>query len=207
MAGEVERWDTRYHTGDTPWETGHPSTELQRVVAEDKIAPCPMLELGCGTGGNAVWLAQRGFDVTALDISPLAIERARQRAAAAGVNVRFLLADVLDGPDVGGPFGFFFDRGCYHIVRELDLAAYLRVLERGLRPSAAGLVLAGNARRPRTGPPIVTEEQIRAELGRLFEVVRLREFQFDLAPGETERHLGWSVLLRKRAAPDVGASL
>ena len=98
---------------------------------------------------------------------------------------------------MGGPFGFFFDRGCYHIVRELDLAAYLRLLERALRPGATGLVLAGNARRPRTGPPIVTEDEIRAELGRLFEVVRLREIQFDLAPGETERHLGWSCLLRR----------
>jgi SAM-dependent methyltransferase len=198
---DVEHWDTRYRTGDTPWETGRPSSELQRVVAEDRIAPCPALELGCGTGVNAVWLAQRGFDVTALDVSPLAVERARQRAAAAGANVRFLTADILAGPDVGGPFGFFFDRGCYHIVRELDLTAYLRLLERVLRPGATGLVLAGNARQPRTGPPVVTEEQIRAELGRLFEVVRLREFQFDLAVGDDERHLGWSCLLRKRAAP------
>ncbi len=199
MAGEVEHWDTRYQTGDTPWETGHPSTELQRVVAEDEIAPCPALELGCGTGRNAVWLAQRGFDVTALDISPLAVERARQRAATAGVNVRFLLADVLADPDVGGPFGFFFDRGCYHVVRQLDLAAYLRLLERALRPGATGLVLAGNARLPRTGPPPVSEDELRTELGRLFEFVRLREFQFDLAPGDAERHLGWSCLLRKRA--------
>jgi SAM-dependent methyltransferase len=201
MAEELERWDTRYRTGDTPWETGHPSNELQRVVAEDKIAPCPALELGCGTGGNAVWLAQRGFDVTALDISPLAIERARQRAAGAGANVRFLVADILSGPDVGGPFGFFFDRGCYHIVRELDLGAYLRLLERALRPGATGLVLAGNARRPRTGPPVVTEEQIRGELGRLFEVVRLREFQFDPTPDDGGPHLGWSCLVRRRAAP------
>jgi methyl halide transferase len=201
MAEEVEHWDTRYRTGNTPWETGHPSTELQRVITEDKIAPCPALELGCGTGGNAVWLAQRGFDVTALDISPLAIERARQRAAAAGANVRFLAADLVAGPDVGGPFGFFFDRGCYHIVRELDLTAYLRLLERALRPGATGLVLAGNASRPRTGPPVVTEEQIRGELGRLFEVVRVREFQFDPTPEDGGPHLGWSCLLRRRAAP------
>ena len=196
---EIERWETRYRTGDTPWDTGRPSAELQRVVAEGRLAPCPALELGCGTGSNAVWLAQRGFDVTAVDISPLAIERARARAAAGGADVRFLTADVLAGPDVGGIFGFFFDRGCYHIVREMDLVAYLRLLERVLRPGATGLVLTGNARLPRTGPPVVSEDEIRRELGQLFEVVRLREFQFDLA-GDDERHLGWSCLLRKRTA-------
>jgi SAM-dependent methyltransferase len=201
MSDVDRRWEMRYQTGDTPWETGYPSTELQRVIAEDQIAPCPALELGCGTGVNAVWLAQRGFDVTALDISPLAVERARQRAAAAGVSVHFLLADVLASPDVGGPFGFVFDRGCYHILREEDLAGYLGLLERALRPGATGLVLAGNARLPRTGPPVVTEEEIRTELGRLLEVVRLREFRWDPAPGDGGPHLGWSCLLRKRAAP------
>jgi SAM-dependent methyltransferase len=196
---DIEHWETRYRTGDVPWETGRPSSELQRVIAEDHIAPCPALELGSGTGTNAVWLAQCGFDMTAVDISPLAVERARQRAAAAGANVRFLTADVLAGPEVGGPFGFFFDRGCYHIVREVDLAAYLRLLERALRPGATGLVLAGNARLPRTGPPVVSEEEIRRELGQLFEVVRLREFQFD-ADTDGDPHLGWSCLLRRRAA-------
>jgi SAM-dependent methyltransferase len=197
---DVNRWETRYQTGDTPWETGHPSTELQRVIAADKITPCATLELGCGTGGNAVWLAQHGFDVTALDISPLAVERARRRAAAAGANVRFLTADVLASPDVGGSFGFFFDRGCYHIVRDEGLAGYLGLLERAVRPGATGLVLTGNARLPRTGPPVVSEEQIRRELGQTFEIVRLREFQFD-ADSDGDPHLGWSCLLRKRAAP------
>jgi SAM-dependent methyltransferase len=194
---DVERWEGRYRTGDTPWDTGRPSSELQRVIAEDHIAPCAALELGCGTGTNAVWLAQRGFDVTALDISPLAVERAGQRAAVAGANVRFLTADALADPDVGGPFGFFFDRGCYHIVRDMNLTGYLRLLESTLRPGATGLVLAGNARLPRTGPPIVTEDEIRRELGRLFEVVRLREFQFD-ADSDGDPHLGWSCLLQRR---------
>jgi SAM-dependent methyltransferase len=194
---DTERWETRYRTGDIPWETGHASTELQRVIAEGGIAPCPALELGCGTGVNAVWLAQHGFDVTALDLSPLAVERARERAATAGARVRFLQADILAGPDVGGPFGFFFDRGCYHIVREVDLSGYLRLLERALRPGATGLVLTGNARLPRTGPPVVREEEIRRELGQLFEVVRLREFQFDRALSDDSRHLGWSCLLRR----------
>jgi SAM-dependent methyltransferase len=76
---DVSRWNQRYEKGDTPWDTGQPSSELQRVVAELALRPCRALELGCGTGANAVWLAQQGFDVTALDLSNWAVERARQR--------------------------------------------------------------------------------------------------------------------------------
>jgi hypothetical protein len=145
-----------------------------------------------------VWLAQQGFDVAAVDLAPLAIERARERAKAAGASVRFLTASVLDPPDLGGPFPFFFDRGCYHVVRRVDAAAYLGTLERVTAAGSVGLVLAANAREPHDpGPPVVSEEEIRAELGRMFEIVRLREFRFDPGPGRDEHFLAWSCLLRR----------
>lgn len=194
------RWNERYEKGDTPWETGHPSSELERVLAEVPIRPGRALEPGCGTGVNAVWLAQQGFDVTALDLSPLAIDRARQRADEAGARVHFLAADVLDPPaELSGPFDFFFDRGCYHVVRREDPAAYLDALLRLTRPGTLGLVLAGNAREPHEpGPPVVSEEQIRAELGPLFDILHLGEFRFDQVEGQGVRFLGWSCLLRRR---------
>jgi methyl halide transferase len=195
MADINTDWENRYRTNDTPWETGHPSTELLRVVAEAKIIPCPALELGCGTGTNAIWLTQQGFNVTAIDLSPLAIERARAKATAVKVAVEFVVGDLVTAPELVGPFGFFFDRGVYHIVRTVDLAGYLRVLERTLKPGAMGLILAGNARLGRTGPPIVAEAEMRGELARLFEIVHLREFNFDAVDGQT--HLGWSCLLRR----------
>jgi SAM-dependent methyltransferase len=195
------RWDERYEKGDTPWETGQPSSELRRVLAEVAIRPCRALELGCGTGASAVWLARQGFDVTALDLSPRAIERARRRAEGAGVRIRFLVADVLDPPaEPAGPFDFFFDRGCYHVVRREDPAGYGETLRRLTRPGALGLVLAGNAREPhQPGPPTVSEEQLREDFGRLFDVVRLREFRFDQVEADGTRFLGWSCLLRRRA--------
>jgi methyl halide transferase len=118
---DVARWENRYATGDTPWDSGQPSTELQRVIADEKIQPCRAIELGCGTGTSAVWLASQGFDVTAVDLSPLALARAEARAAAEGVRIRFLTADVLNPCDLGAPYEFFFDRGCYHVVRRLDV--------------------------------------------------------------------------------------
>src|SRR5437660_8061022 len=174
------QWNDRYRDGNLPWDTGQPSSELQRVLELNTIQPCPAIELGCGTGTNSVWLAQQGFDVLGVDLSPLALERAEQRAKAAGVKVRFVAADVLNPPDLGGPYPFFFDRGCYHVVRRIDVGRYLRTLERVTASGSVGLVLAGNAREPHTpGPPVVSEDAIRGEVGKGFEVVRLREFRFD----------------------------
>jgi SAM-dependent methyltransferase len=192
------RWEERYRTGDIPWDTGKPSSELQRVVAEDRITSCRTLELGCGTGVNAVWLAAQGFDVTAVDLSPLAIERARQRAADAGVTVNFLSVDILNPPDLGEPFAFIFDRGCYHAVRRSDAPGYLRTLQRLTAPGTRGLVLTGNAKQDHNqGPPVVSEAEIRAELGSVFTIERLREFYFDEVAGVPQRFLGWSCLLKR----------
>src|ERR1043165_10138635 len=198
---EPARWDERYEKGAAPWETGQPSSELRRVLAETAIEPCRALELGCGTGASAVWLAQQGFDVIAIDLSGVAIDRARQRASDAGVRVNFFAADVLKPPtELVGSFDFFFDRGCYHVVRREDVTAYLDTLRCLIRPGTVGLVLAGNAREPHVpGPPTVTEEQIRTELGTLFDTVHLREFHFDQVEVDGSRFLGWSCLLRRNA--------
>ncbi len=192
-------WDKRYSDGDAPWDTGLPSTELMRVVAEQKISPCRAVDLGCGTGANSVWLAQKGFDVTAVDISSLAIEAARKRATDAGVDVEFVCADVLDLPDLGEPFSFFFDRGCYHVVRRVDAVLYANEVHKILADNAIGLVLAGNAReKHEVGPPVVSEESLRQELNHRFLVEGVREFRFDSPPGSDEAFLAWSCLVRKQ---------
>lgn len=192
-------WNDRYRDGNLPWDTGRPSAELQRVVRHHSIQPCRALELGCGTGTNCVWLAQQGFEMTGIDVAPLAVEQAKNRAQAAAVKAHFLAADVLQLPDLEGSFGFFFDRGCYHAVRRNAPEQYAPAVARQLASGARGLILAGNAREPHDpGPPVVTEEQLRDELGRAFQILDLHEFRFDEAPGVAERFLGWSCLVEKR---------
>src|SRR5580765_705569 len=192
-------WNDRYRDGDLPWDTGRPSSELQRVVRQNAIPPCRALEIGCGTGTNSVWLAQQGFEVTGVDLAPLAVELAEKRARSAGIHARFAVADMLDLADLGGPFGFFFDRGCYHAVRRSAPDKYAPAVARQLSSGARGLILAGNAREPHDpGPPVVTEEQIRDELGLAFEILDLHEFRFDEVPGVPEQFLGWSCLVEKR---------
>lgn len=193
-------WDSHYQSGEPPWETGEPSAELARVIAEETIQPCRVIELGCGTGINAVWLAQQGFDVTGVDSSRLAIDKARQRATEANVNVRLVVDDVLHLAEDYQPFPFFFDRGCYHAVRQIDAPGYVRTLKRVTMPGAVGLLLTGNARCPPPegqGPPVVSAEELHAELEPVFQIVRLREFYFDTVQKSGPAHLAWSCLVRR----------
>jgi SAM-dependent methyltransferase len=204
---DADHWDVQYRAGPLAWETGRPSAELAHVLTEWAIRPCRAIELGCGTGTNAVWLASRGFDVTAVDLSCLAIRRAIRRAASAGVGVHFRIGDLRGWQDFEGPFEFFYDGGCYHAVRLEDPDGYFATLDHVLQPGALGLVLLGNDREPEddAGPPGVDEATIRREFGGLFEVLRLREFRFDAPPGG-RHYLGWSCLLRRRIATRNWAS-
>lgn len=196
---EQSDWNDRYRDGNLPWDTGRPSSELQRVFSQNMIQPCRALDVGCGTGVNSVWLAQQGFDVTGIDLAPLAVEQAAKRARDAGVKAHFLAADILHLPDWGEPFAFFFDRGCYHAVRRNAPGEYAPAVAQRLASGARGLVLAGNAREPHDpGPPVVTEQEIRDELGVAFQILDLQEFRFDEAPGVPARFLGWSCLVGKR---------
>jgi len=198
-------WNERYSTRQTPWDSGKHSPELDRVVDERPIKPCRMLEIGCGTGTNAIFLAQRGFAVTAVDVSSLAVDQAHAKAKQAGVNIDFRVADILRGADLGPPFDFVFDRGVYHHLRTIDLWGFLTALSRVTKSGGHYLTLAGNANDrsdPEIGPPRVHAHEICGELNALFELIELREFVFDgiVIGGVSVSPLGWSGLFRRRPA-------
>lgn len=199
MPDMTTHWDNRYATANTPWDSGLTSKELRRVLDELQLSSGRALELGCGSGTNAVYLAQRGFDVTAVDFAPLAIERAQKLAAAHGVTVTWQCHDVCNFTAPNAPYDFLFDRGCYHCARRVDLAGYLQTLEHATAVGSRYLVLTGNANEKREpGPPTLHEHEIRGELGGLFDVEWIRPFHFEDA-GEVQGPLGWSCLLRRKA--------
>ncbi|MFH1268969.1 MAG: class I SAM-dependent methyltransferase, partial [Planctomycetota bacterium] len=173
-------WDTIYREGVPPWETGLPSGELIRVLDEGIVSPGITLEVGCGTGADAVYLAQRGFEVTGVDSSPMAVERARARSRLENAAVCFALADVFEFVETAEPFDFIYDAGFYHFIRQTDLNRYFDLLWRTTRPGSYYLALTGSTGEAADGgPPQVSEEEIRSELGRLLEFVHLRHFRFE----------------------------
>ena len=98
-----------------PWDIG-PREELVELVESGRIAPSRAIDLGCGTGSNAVFLAQHGFDVTAVDYAASAIEKARERAKATGARVKFVEDDLTNLRHVSGPFDFLVD---YSVLDDL----------------------------------------------------------------------------------------
>lgn len=93
-AEPAEFWENRYAGTERAW-SGRVNATLMSVVAD--LAPGRALDLGCGEGGDAVWLARHGWDVTGIDISPTAVRRATEAARAAGLDparVRFLAVDL-----------------------------------------------------------------------------------------------------------------
>lgn len=197
MANTDRDWNARYQAGELPWDSGLPSRELGRVLDAAGIAPCRALELGCGTGTNAVALAQRGFEVTAVDCAASAIKIARTKAEVAGVQVDWIVADVQKFGDGIAPFDFIFDRGCYHCCRRVDLAGYQATLRNVTKPGTLMLCLAGNINEQSdSGIPRVSEDDLRREFGPLFEFCFRRPFHFQDAGG-VEGPLGWSVLMKR----------
>jgi SAM-dependent methyltransferase len=197
---ELLDWEAMYRRGTPPWETGLPAQELMRIVAEQALRPGAALELGCGTGANAIYLSQNRFDVTAVDASPLALERARLRCEEAGGLVHFVLADVYDFAKNAGRFDLVFDVGLYHYARGAQLEQFLDMLWWVTHPGSYYLTLAGAVGGPPEDgdPPQVSEEAIRSELGRLFEFVHLRPIRFE-SPLCEEGFPGWSCLMRRPA--------
>lgn len=195
----TEHWNQRYETGSTPWDSGLPSAELRRVIDETGIQPCRVLELGCGTGTNAVLLAQLGFQVTAVDLSPLAIEQAEAKAEQAGVDVSWICGDVCSIEQPDEAFPLVFDRGCFHCIRrDVSVAAILETFGRVTAVGSRLIVFTGNANQKREhGPPGLFEDDIRTDLGDLFEINQLRPFYFEDAGGK-QGPLGWSCLATRR---------
>jgi 2-polyprenyl-3-methyl-5-hydroxy-6-metoxy-1,4-benzoquinol methylase len=97
----------------------------------------PIIDLGCGAGRNAVWLAQQGFHVTAIDVSPHAVQLARAFAAETGVQIDAVEADVTDLSEFPeNHYDLAYDGRCLHLIVEQELRdAYLKNVLRLLRPS------------------------------------------------------------------------
>jgi SAM-dependent methyltransferase len=197
MSDLFAHWDDRYEQHTTPWDSKLNSQELSLVVEENSIKPGRALDIGCGTGTNAVFLAQQGFQVTAVDCSQNALNQGQESATSAGVEVDWVCADVREWQP-SKPFEFIFDRGCFHCVRrENSSQIAVNTLAKFCISGTRLLVLTGNANEQREkGPPQLTEQELRDELTTEFRIDRLREFYFEDA-GAIQGPLGWSCLLTR----------
>lgn len=101
-AAQAGQWDTRYSESDGAMWSGRPNGRLVAEVAD--LTPGRALDIGCGEGADAIWLARRGWTVTAIDISDVAMCRAREAAELAGATVEWVCGDALQTPFPAGSF-------------------------------------------------------------------------------------------------------
>jgi 2-polyprenyl-3-methyl-5-hydroxy-6-metoxy-1,4-benzoquinol methylase len=163
-----------------PWHREEPPALLERAVAS-RPAGGRALDLGCGQGVHAVYLAQHGFSVVGIDFVPAAIAAARQRAEQAGVEVELVEGDVV-GYEAPAPFDLVLDSGCLHHLPKGKVDAYRRRLDEWLAPGG-DYVLVHFAHRPRLWVPKGPSHLTRDEAVERFAPFELRaedETRFDV---------------------------
>lgn len=135
-----------------PWNIETPPDALVTLVKNGKIRPCKTIDLGCGAGNYALYLAGLGFDVTGIDSSPAAITIATENAQKRGVACRFIVGDLLgDLHQITEKFDFGFDWELLHTIFPKDRETYVRNLCRLLNPGALYLSVSFSEQDPQFG--------------------------------------------------------
>ncbi|GAA2927954.1 class I SAM-dependent methyltransferase [Kitasatospora cinereorecta] len=129
-------WDGFYEdrSRPVPFFVAKPDESLASYVDRGLVRPGRALDLGCGPGRNALYLASRGFEVDAVDLSPGAIAWAEERAREAGADIRFHCGDAFAEDAPGGPYDLVHDSGCFHHLPPHRRVSYLALMDRVLVP-------------------------------------------------------------------------
>jgi len=158
----ADSFEAAYLEGSPPWDIGRAQPELVSLAQAGRIAE-RVIDLGCGTGENALYLATSGLDVVGVDASPEAIRQAREKASRRGIAVTFDIADVLELHDYGEDFDTATDSGVFHVFDDDDRRRYERSVRGTLHPGGRLFVLCFSDRQPGDwGPRRVTQRELRA---------------------------------------------
>jgi 2-polyprenyl-3-methyl-5-hydroxy-6-metoxy-1,4-benzoquinol methylase len=178
---------------DIPWNLETPPQALENLVRNGTITPCKTVDLGCGAGNYAIYLASIGFDVTGIDISPCAIEIAKKSASQKGLDCNFIVADVLgEMKEVQSTFDFAYDWEVLHHIFPSDREKYIRNVHKLLNPGGQYLSVCFSEENPQFGgvgkyrkTPLGTvlyfssEEELRALYESFFKIEELRTIDIE----------------------------
>jgi SAM-dependent methyltransferase len=156
-------WDDSYSGNEpAPWDIGRPQPAFARLAAAGALAG-QVLDVGCGTGEQTLLAASSGAQTLGVDVSPVAIERARGKAADRGIEARFEVADALNLGDLGLTFDTVIDSGLFHVFDDASRAKYVASLASVLRPGGRLYLMCFSDRQPgEFGPRRVTQDELRA---------------------------------------------
>ena len=149
------------YAGIPPWDIGRAQPEVVRIADAGGFAD-PVIDIGCGTGENALELASRGLEVLGIDASPRAIAAARAKASERGSSAEFLVADALALGSFDRRFRTALDCGVFHVFEDRERPIYVASLASVLEPGGVLHLLCFSDRQPGSfGPRRVTQQEIR----------------------------------------------
>jgi SAM-dependent methyltransferase len=197
-------WDAAY-AGSTPppWDLGRPQAAFARL-AEQGLLIGQVLDVGCGTGEQTLLAASSGAEALGVDVSPLALEQARGKAAARGIKARFEVADALSLGDLGVSFDTVIDSGLFHVFDDDNRARYVASLASVLRPGGHLYLMCFSDRQPGAfGPRRVSQDELRTAFRGGWTVLAIQAESFALNPGVfgTATAQAWLATVRRLPPP------
>ncbi len=155
-------WFESAYLGTPPWDIGRPQPAIMRLAETGQITGS-VLDVGCGTGENVLYLAEHGYEVVGVDGAPTAIEKARAKAKQRGLNARFEVADAFNLSSLELQFDTVIDSGLFHIFTDEERPRYRDGLERVIRPGGTYFLMCFSEKQPgELGPRRVTQAEIRS---------------------------------------------
>ncbi len=182
-------YDLTYRISKPRWDTDVPPPELKALV-ENRNVKGRALDLGCGTGTNAIYMAKHGFTTVGVDFSPKAIKLAHEKEERANANVDFQVGDVTQLDFLREPFDLVLDVGCFHGLDAAGRARYARHVARLTKPGSKFLLWAFEH-----GSSFgmgATSDEIQQRFGEQFKLTRVEH-----GNGHVERNAAWYWLERK----------
>ena len=193
-------WNENYKQDFMPWDSGVPEPILIQMVESGALPLGRALDVGCGTGTNAIWLAQRGYEVLGVDVASLAIDKARAKLLH-GMSCRFATLDFLTEKPEGAPFQLVFDRGLFHVFDDAaDRAKVAAQVAAVLAPDGMWLSLIGSTEGPprEMGPPRRSLREVADAIEPHLEILSVRSAEFRDLPWPA---MVWICLSLRRTVP------